>query len=322
MAIISNSTLKSIAAELETKNALLAAIAGENPGSHIIENWSDIPQIVGMGVADKVFAIGEQLICNYNYGGTAYECPWDIVDFGHALVKDESGNEVDKPAMFLQMHYATIEAVQFDAPEPNNALNPDGTVNTDVATYGYNRWSESGLRAWLNSSADASRWFGNTFEVNGEIKNRRVADVAPTQHTSYNGFMAGLDPDFLSVIKPIKVTTATNTVTDGGVIDCTWDSFFPASLIENHINPQSAVEGTEWAYYKEMQPSAFTQYGTYADLIKYTLDSRNSAQYCWLRSDFRGSSRFAWRIANSGYVTYNNAYDAYRCAPACAIVGI
>lgn len=321
MAIISNSTLKNIAAELETKNALLAAIAGENPGTHVVENWSDIPQIVGMGVADKVFAIGEQLICNYNYGGTLYECPWDIVDFGHAIVKDENGVEVDKPAMFLQMHYSTIEGVQFDAPEPNNTLNPDGTVNTDVAAYGYNRWSESGLRAWLNSSADASRWFGNTFEVNGETKNRRTADVAPAQHTSYNGFMAGLDEDFLSIVKPIKVTTATNTITDGGVIDYTWDRFFPASLVQNHINPQSAVEGTEWAYYKAVQETAFAQYGTYTDLIKYALNNHNSAQACWLRSASRGTSRLAWNINSSGYVYYY-ANNAFRCAPACAIVGI
>ena len=320
--IITDATLKHIAEELETQNALIGAIAGKDPGSMIVESWEDVQQIVASGVADKIFAIGEQLITKYNYAGTEYECPFDVVGFGTAIVKDDNGNEVEKPAMYLQQHYATIESLQYDAPEPNNTLNPDGSVNTDVATYGYNRYSESGIRAWLNSAKNAGEWFGSVFERNGEEVARRTADVAPTQHGSYKGYIAGFDEDFLNVIKPIKVTTATNTITDGGAVDYTWDRFFLPSLVEMHINPQSAVEGTEFEYYKQMQSTPFAQYGTYEVLKKYALNAQANAQYCWLRSAYRGYSRNAWFVASSGYVGSSSAYDAYRCAPACAIVGI
>lgn len=196
--IISDKTLKHIADELETQNALIGAIAGKDPGSYIVESWEDVQGIVSAGIADKVFAIGEQLIATYNYDGTEYENPMDVVGFGTAIVKDENGNEVEKPAMYLQQHWASIEAVQFDAPEPNNTLNPDGTTNTDVASYGYNRWSESGIRAWLNSELGAGRWFGDTFERNGSEVNRRASDVAPTQHGSYNGYLSCIDPELKS----------------------------------------------------------------------------------------------------------------------------
>ena len=320
--IISDRTLKNIANELEAQNALIGAIAGKNPGSYVVESWDEVQEIVSNGIANHVFAIGEQLIAGYTYSGVEYENAWDVVGFGTAIVKDDNGNEVEKPAMFIQQHYATIEGVQYDAPEPNNTLNTDGSVNTDVATYGYNRWSESGIRAWLNSEETAGHWFGSSFERNGVIVPRRASDVAPTQHSTYNGYLFNMDKELLSVLKPIKVTTATNTVTDGGVIDYTWDKIFLPSLIEMHINPQSTVEGSDWEYYRAMQDTPFAQYGTYTALIKYALNNKTSAQHCWLRSANRGTSRLAWYVYSSGYVSNSYASYAYRCAPACAIVGI
>lgn len=321
MGIITNAQVHRIAQELNAQNAVLSAIAGKG-GSYPVENWKDVVQIVRDGIADKVFAIGEQLISNYTYNGVVYENPMDVVGFGTAIVKDENGDEVEKPAMFLQQHWASIEAIQYDAPEPNNTLNPDGTTNTDVASYGYNRWSESGIRAWLNSDEVASKWFKSTFERNGEIVTRRISDIAPTQHTTYNGYLFNIDPELKDVLVPIKVTTACNTVTDDGVIDYTWDKVFLPSLIEMHINPQSSAEGKEWDYYKAMQETPFAQYGIYTNLIKYTLNAQTSAQYCWLRSAYRGGSRYAWIVANSGGVSFTSTYNVYRCAPACAIVGI
>ena len=92
--------------------------------------------------------------------------------------------------------------------------------SANIFSNGYNRWSHSAIRQWLNSDADAGEWWTS----------QHIGDTAPAQATTTDGFMKGLDEDFLNVVQPVKVTTATNTVTDGGVIDITYDRFFLPSL--------------------------------------------------------------------------------------------
>lgn len=110
-----------------------------------------------------------------------------------------------------------------------------GLNNMQRSAYGYNRWSQSALRQRLNSAAAAGAWWTaqNPYD-------RRPAELA-----NLRGFMAGFDEAFLNIIKPIKVVTALNTVTDTaiGASEVTYDTFFPASLEQEYIVPQ--VSGVE-----------------------------------------------------------------------------
>ena len=148
----------------------------------------------------------------------------------------------------------------------------------------------------------------------------------PDQLTSLRGFMAGFDEEFLNIIKPVKVRTVLNTVTDSeiGEYEDTYDTFFLASLEQEYIVPQLAgVEGEAWEYWKQRLGTASPQTteasGTNAAHIRYSYNAKSSAQSCRLRSANRGSGNYAWNVYSAGYAYNSNATTALRCAPACVI---
>jgi hypothetical protein len=230
--------------------------------------------------------------------------------------------------MLIQRHYATVETIQFDAAEPDNTLGTDGATDSAVATYGYNRYSESGYRAWLNSDKKAGEWFGSTFERNGKIITRREADVAPKELSTVNGFMAGLPDDFLSILKPVQITTACNTVTDGGVIDTTYDTFFLPSLENICVEPEAdaGTEGGNYDYWLErVGTTARKKESSFPRGITYDIKNHTTARNVILRSAKRGYSHNMRYVSYTGSVGFAGS-DGYSFAnkdnastPICAI---
>ena len=173
------------------------------------------------------------------------------------------------------------------------------------------------MRQFFNSSAAADSWWTP----------QNPYDRRPDQLASMRGFMAGFDDAFLNIVKPVKVVTALNTVsdTDIGASETTFDTFFPASLEQEYIAPQAAgVEGEYWEYWKRRlglsSPQAQGAPGTNPFHIRYAYNANTSAQYCRLLSASRGTASSAWSVAASGYAySYYYAPIAYRCAPACVI---
>ena len=192
-----------------------------------------------------------------------------------------------------------------------------GTNNLQRAAYGYNRWSQSANRQFYNSNAAAGAWWTP----------QNPYDRAPEQLASVQGFMKGFDEEFLNIIKPVKVTTALNTVsdTDLGTSENTYDTFFLPSLEQEYIVPQLAgVEGDFWPYWKERlgltSPQEQGTAGTNPRHIRYAYNAKTSAQFCRLRSAFRGGARSAWHVNATGYASYDTATSAYRGCPACVII--
>ena len=179
--------------------------------------------------------------------------------------------------------------------------------------YGYNRWSQSAIRQYLNSTAAAGKWW----------KPQNNYDRPPEQ-AGKAGFLAGFEKDFLDVLGTIKVTTALNTVTDkaDGDTEVTYDKIFLPSLEQIYVVPQlKGVEGEYWEYWKRATGavSLQAQYGTYPERITYGIEAQTSAQYVRLRSASRGYGYNTWLVYTSGYVGSSSAYNAWRCAPACVI---
>lgn len=248
------------------------------------------------------------------------------------------------------MDLATLEQIQFDAPENTivdlteepNALEGwyywgvTGTTYTkltvsagdalpttydsvqkcifndvNVLCYGYNRWSHSACEQWLNSDALAGNWW--TAKHDG--------DMPPSQLNTYNGFMAGLESDFLKVIQPVKVQTACNTTTDAGAIDVTYDRFFLPSLEEIYAVPQLAgVEGNYWPYWKTItgldEPSNAVNT---ARIKRNIMNASGSVVNQRLRSAYRGYSCDVWHVNTSGAVSNYYAATSYAALPACVI---
>lgn len=195
----------------------------------------------------------------------------------------------------------------------------DGKLNSlQRVAYGYNRWSQSAIRQYLNSAKAAGQWW----------EPQHKWDRPPAELASKPGFLSGYSDDFLNAIKPVRVRTALNTVTDAavGTYEDTYDKIFLASLEQEFITPQaSGVEGEAWDYWKQaVERSTPTPwYKTFAEgghPITYGIDGKTSAQYVRLRSASRGSANLTWNVNASGYVIYYiSAVSSNRFAPACVI---
>lgn len=76
-------------------------------------DYNGIKAVVAAGNAAVVFPVGTQLVNAYTAkDGKAYDCPWDVVK-SDDIAEGETGTTA--PAIVLQMHYASLEDIQFSA---------------------------------------------------------------------------------------------------------------------------------------------------------------------------------------------------------------
>ena len=113
-----------------------------------------------------------------------------------------------------------------------------GLNSTERMRAGSNRWKNSAVRQWLNSRG--SNWF--TPQEDFDL---------PPSHAGKRGFMTGFDETFLRAVRPIRLTTATDTL---GTVDVTYDRFFLPSVQEMNVTPQVAdAEGEYLAFWREAE---------------------------------------------------------------------
>jgi len=180
--------------------------------------------------------------------------------------------------------------------------------------YGSNRWSTSAIRQYLNSSG--SGWWESV----------GAFDIRPDQYGK-KGFMSGFGDDFLSAIRPVRVTTALNTAEGySEATEDTFDTFFLPALQQMYIQPQLAdAEGNYFEYWKNrlgLNSYAQTGSGNVYDAFRITAINANSAQTVRLRSANRDNVHITWYANPSGYVSnYGYASGAYRFSPVCVICG-
>ena len=349
MDIMKESTLQSISNELQLQNALLAAIANAEPGSIKIESFKMIQELVQAGLAKKIFAVGDQIICPWTdkAANKTYDWVWDIVHMSDVTL--ENGETV--PGMYLKSHYTTPFSIQFDHEENERATestfsadysyytkNPDGSYKLEdvvvgqvipsekeyfhsaikdttgnICRYGYNRWSHSAIRQWLNSDKDKGAWWTA----------RHLGDVAPNELNSKAGFLSGFEQDFLSVIKKVKIRTQLNTTTDKdiGTDEETVDLMFLPSKEQMYGAIESGIYNDEaFEYYKKTTGFDKPKNDACDARIHYKIDVKSSAQYTRLRSPNRGGGCYAWGADPTGILyDYGSGYNTNVCSPVCVI---
>lgn len=287
--------------KMDMQNALLKAIATQSGGGGgggtpvEIDSWSVVQQLVRLGIASKVFSVGDQLVCNHETYG---KLTWDIIGIDH----DTPVNTDYTHSLTIQLHDCIAASTfQFDAAEPTN---PD----SNRKSYGSNNWAESGIRQWLNSAGNPGTWWTAKTDY----------DVQPTYATSTAGFMKGFDADFLATVGEVSKITAKNTVTDGGGSDTSTEKFFLLSMTEIYGGLNNNIsEGVVYPYYSDN--SSLTAAGTGADTnrIKYR---NGTAQYWWLRSPNPSYSSNVRGVTTTGNVDSSGAIHSYGVAPACCII--
>lgn len=323
-----------------------------------VMNPEAIQAIVANEEAKKYFNIGDVIYIPWtNYTPSTpvvYQFPFVVVHIGDVY---DQNNVLHHDALWLMAMYAEPEEIVFDAAEdtvvdlstePNalegwyywgltgtdytelqlstgdaipttyDSVHKCAINNLSVLRYGYNRWRDSAYRQWLNSdAAKNANWWTSQHE----------GDIAPTStYTNKPGWLYGFENRWLDVIKPVKVQTACNTVTNGGVTDITYDRFFLPSLEQMYGNPQAAgVEGDYWEYWKEETGLDAPSNGSSSDpnearkipsVVNYP---RGSAVHCRLRSAYRGNGHYVWYVYTGGYLINYYAYSAHRSLPACVI---
>ena len=348
--IMTEGTLKRVLEKTQLQNAYLAAIAGADPGTVTVSGWDSVSEIVRAGLAPKIFNIGDQFICPWVDKATekAYSWVWDIVHMGQVTLED--GREV--PGMYLQAHYLTPFAIQFDHEENERATEPtfsgdysyytkkpDGSCKLEevvvgqqipaekeyyhsaikdasgnICRWGYNRWSHSAIRQWLNSdSAEKGNWW----------KAKHLGDVAPNELKNRAGFLSGFEQDFLDVIKKVKIRTQLNTITDKdiGTDEETVDLMFLPSKEQLYGTLEGSIYNDEaFEYYKQVAGFEAPNNGNSTGRIKYKLDAQTSAGWQWLRSPGRGNSCYALDCDGAGILNnIHGVFSSALCAPACVI---
>ena len=116
------------------------------------------------------------------------------------------------------------------------------SINTVHRSFwGSSNYKESAIRQWLNSKATA----GNVW------KSQTKFDRPPSWAATANGFMYGMDEDFLSVVKTTHIKVARNIVSEGGGVDEMDDKFFLLSTpqIYGGLTVSGVDEGQIYPYF-------------------------------------------------------------------------
>ena len=208
----------------------------------------------------------------------------------------------------------------------------EGAGGTDLATlgtinhaqricYGYNRYSQSNIRQWLNSKAEAGKWFTPQNDWD-----------RPNDTQSDKGFMNDIDQDFLSVVSKTQIITDINKISDNGGHDTTYDYFFLPCMKninggDNFLSsPGSAVQDIEdtdvWDYYTKFRMDGKTGANPEADSnrIKYRMSNQSEACYWWERSPYPAYAYDVRDVGPSGICWWHGyAYGWHGVAPACRI---
>ncbi len=179
--------------------------------------------------------------------------------------------------------------------------------------YGWNRWSTSALRQYLNSSAGAGEWWTAQDQW----------DIAPDQLKTKAGFLAGVPQKMQDAMLTFKTVTYTNTANDGGEADVTYDKVIIPSLEQMYIKTQIDGEGSYHEYWKratgQTSPMQWYDSNRYPELIHYACENHTAAQNVRLRSASRGDAYDTWYVHSAGYVCGGRASYASRFAPLVAI---
>ena len=139
--------LDQMTAALLGMSSSLGVIARAQTGVVEEMDYNGIKAVVAAGNAPAVFPTGTQLVNTYTgKDGKAYDCPWDVVQ-PDDIAEGETGTTA--PAMVLQMHYASLEDIQFSAYQAFYVVPEAGLV---AGTYNINMGLDWGTNVKTGTS--------------------------------------------------------------------------------------------------------------------------------------------------------------------------
>lgn len=157
------------------------------------------------------------------------------------------------------------------------------TNSINRVLYGSNNWGNSAARQFVNSSAAANAWWTPS----------TVYDRPPS-YANVDGFLNGMDADFLAVLGNVTKRTALNSACDGGGYSDSEEKFFIPSRSEVYFTNNNGIEeGVVYDYYK-----------IYSDLTAAgdTADSNR------VKKAVNATSASAWRLRSCVVTSSSSVY--------------
>ncbi|MBP3437228.1 MAG: hypothetical protein J6K61_04920 [Clostridia bacterium] len=203
-----------------------------------------------------------------------------------------------------------IETVSVKQGQEGTLLPSDKIACAEKIRYGYNSYKNSQIRTFLNSNYAA-----------GSIFRKGVTNFEHFASWPFpnNGFMYGMDEDFLAVLYPVKKKTKTNTVMSDGSYEVTEDIFFLPSASEVFGTPIEGEEGegAPYPYYSSFCTSPEPHDLPDKGRTKYKKDG--SVASWMLRTAVSDTVHYCKIIGAKGNVPNNPASFSANIAPLCVI---
>ena len=95
--------------KFDTLNSLMVALIEAQGGTLKPTSWANVQALVRAGLHKKVFAIGDQLVCQKGSSNIT----WDVIGIDHDIPADRRFTH----SLTLQLHDCLPSIMQFDAPE-------------------------------------------------------------------------------------------------------------------------------------------------------------------------------------------------------------
>lgn len=248
---------------------------------------------------------GDQLYVDAKSDDPTSGVNWYVYAYGSTVVKQSgtTGNGTD--------------GTYLGTTSTENMWYTNGNINSiPRATTGYNRWSQSEVRQWLNSDADAGEWW--TPQNPWDRPSERVAQFA--------GFLAGVDANLKELLSTVAVVTIVNDKEDAAErTEITYDRVFLPSMQEIYAVPiySNYDEGGDWDYYKNLAKEAglsgrFNQGVEHAILIKCNAYN-TSAHAKWGLRSCTSSVHSNMTVNGLGRVASVYTVGEFQCSPAIII---
>ena len=204
------------AEQFDVMNSLLASIASNmTDGAIGVKSWADVQRVVRMGIADKIFTVGDQLMADWN--GTPRV--WDIIGIDH-----------DTPNDTHFTHSLTIQA---------HDLLTTGRISGPEAMYNAVTELPAGTYIFTTNGVQYTFTSAQTVPAGGVIYIKTRTDYVPNTLTIYGADRTTIVEDDIVV----ATTTGTDNLTPiNGHIRMRYGSnLYEISAIRQWLNSEDAT---------------------------------------------------------------------------------
>ena len=198
----------------------------------------------------------------------------------------------------------------FDAKESSNST-------SDRQSYGNGRYAVSNIRQWLNSDAEAGKWYSAQHSADAAPNSSNVwqsSNVAINPYDTNAGFLNGFSQEFKDSLMETNLVVAKHSV-DGSGSETVTDKMFLASNTEVGLaNENSIAEGALLPIFSDDASRIAYVTAEGIEDSNYASDPANdtTAWYWWLRTPYMDNSGRARGVNSSGALLSSYAYYGYR----------